>query len=35
MPQLAEILAWLDREAPTHLVEEWDNTGLQIGRAHV
>jgi dinuclear metal center YbgI/SA1388 family protein len=31
MPQLAEILAWLDREAPTHLVEEWDNTGLLLG----
>lgn len=31
MPLLAEIVAWLDREAPTHLVEEWDNTGLLLG----
>lgn len=31
MPQLSEILAWFDREAPAHLVEEWDNTGLLLG----
>jgi len=31
MPQLAELLAWFDREAPPHLVEDWDNTGLLLG----
>lgn len=35
MPQLSELVRFLERFAPTDLAEEWDNVGLLIGdRSH-
>ena len=32
MPTLREIIDVLEKTAPTHLAEEWDNVGLQVGQ---